>query len=153
MACENCVWGRIVFNSKSLLGHKVIIVCSKIDCTQMPEPKEDIGMNRKPLIYVCSPLRGNQGKNLMRAARFCRFVSNRGGVPFAPHLFFSQFLDDDVKIERELGIEMGIDLMHRCTAVWVFGDIITEGMQIEIDLAEKIGVPVVFYDSTCRALG
>lgn len=109
-------------------------------------------MNKKPMIYVCSPLRGNTEKNLTRAARYCRYVNQQGAIPFAPHLFFSSFLDDDIDVERELGREMGLEMLNRCSSMWVFGDIISEGMQAEIDQAEKLGISVLYYNNACRPM-
>lgn len=109
-------------------------------------------MNTRPLIYVCSPLKGNVEKNLARAARFCRFVSKRGGIPFAPHFFYASFLDDEIQAERLLGLELGLDMLSRCSAVWVFGETISEGMQTEIERAEQLGISALYYDNACQSM-
>ena len=48
------------------------------------------------------------------------------------HLLFTQFLDDDNPMEREMGMHFGNVLMNLCREVWVFGDIISPGMDAEI---------------------
>jgi len=152
MKCMTCVWGKTAYKSKSLYGPKTIIVCNRNLCTEHLSIEEDTTMSKKPLIYVCSPLKGNAEKNLARAARFCRFVSQQGGIPFAPHLFFTSFLNDEVDAERALGRELGLEILSRCSAMWVFGDIISEGMQAEIDLAEQLGISALYYDNACRPM-
>ena len=66
---------------------------------------------------------------------------NEGFIPVAPHIYFTQFLDDSVEKERKAGIEAGIQLMLECDEVWVFGEP-TEGMRQEIECAERNGIPV-----------
>ena len=39
---------------------------------------------------------------------------------------------------------MSLSLMTRCDEVWVFGSAITGDMRAEIDLAQWLGIPVVF---------
>ena len=48
------------------------------------------------LIYVASAYAGDVKENSARAKRYCVHVINEGGVPIAPHLLFTQFLEDDI---------------------------------------------------------
>ena len=79
----------------------------------------------KPLIYVCSPYRGETKKerkrNIRNAKNFCRLVSKQGGIPFAPHLLFTQFLDDCNPRHRRLGLEMGVETIRRCDPYDAYG--------------------------------
>ena len=59
-----------------------------------------------------------------------------GFIPVAPHIYFTQFLDDSVENERKAGIEAGIQLMLECDEMWVFGEP-TEGMSKEIECARS----------------
>lgn len=94
-------------------------------------------------IFICSAYRGDIDGNIEKAKEYCRWAAVECGViPIAPHLFFPQFLDDDVETERELGINMGLSLLKECSELWYFGDSITEGMKKEIDTAVKLGIPV-----------
>jgi hypothetical protein len=95
----------------------------------------------KKLIFVCSPFQ-NQQSNLDIAKRCCRVVIQSGHVPIAPHLFFPQFLDDAITGERTLGIACGIMLLSKCAELWIFGDIITDGMREEIKYAMENGIPL-----------
>lgn len=86
----------------------------------------------RPLVYVCSPFSGDTLKNTENARRYSRFAFEQGCIPIAPHLLFTQFLDDDNPMEREMGMHFGNVLMSLCREVWVFGDIISPGMDAEI---------------------
>jgi len=101
------------------------------------------------MIYVCSPYRGDVAANVRRARTICREVLRADMIPIAPHLYFTQFLNDDVKEEREVGCEAGLDMLELCDAVWVFrtaGLECTEGMQAEIRHAKKSGIPVKYIE-------
>lgn len=86
----------------------------------------------RPLVYVCSPYSEDTLKNTENARRYSRFAFEQGRIPIAPHLLFTQFLDDDNPMEREMGMHFGNVLMNLCREVWVFGDIISPGMDAEI---------------------
>jgi len=86
----------------------------------------------RPLVYICSPYSGNIAGNVKNARRYSRFAFEQGCIPIAPHLLFTQFLDDTNPMERELGLHFGNVLMSLCREVWVFGDIISPGMDAEI---------------------
>ena len=95
----------------------------------------------RPLIFVCSPYRGDIETNTQNARRYCRLVLKQGGIPFAPHLLFTQFLDEGKAEERRLGLHLGAQMLKLCDEAWAFGEP-TEGMRMEIELAGRLGVPV-----------
>lgn len=103
------------------------------------------------MIYICSPYKDNAfqttAQNVEDVKRYCKGASDEGRIPFAPHLYFTQFLDDSVKEQRQRGIELGLQVMLLCSEVWVFGDYISEGMQQEIELANQLGKEVKYYGS------
>ena len=106
-------------------------------------------------VYICSPLRGNppysirkRNKNLTKAIEYGRKVFDKGHTPIIPHLYFSSFLDDSKPEEREKGIEMAVDLVEICDAVWVYDEgCMSEGMKSIIQQAIKLGKEVKFKDS------
>lgn len=51
---------------------------------------------RIPLVYICSPYRGDIDNNLENARMYCSLAASQGCIPFAPHLLFAQFLDDSL---------------------------------------------------------
>lgn len=104
------------------------------------------------LIYVCSPYRGNISANVKAARKFCRQVYEQGDIPVAPHLYLTQFLDDDVAGEREYALRLGLRLIDHCAEVRVFGNTISEGMRGEIEYAEYTGKPVTYQPEGPQAL-
>ena len=102
-----------------------------------------------PLIFVCSPYRGDVEANVRQAGRFCRFVYEQQAVPFAPHLLYPQFLDDEIPDERHAGLCMGIAFLKKCNKLWVFGEP-TEGMSREIAAATALGIPIRRFSTDCR---
>lgn len=93
-------------------------------------------------VYICSPYRGNIERNVDDARRYCRMAVDDGFIPVAPHIYFTQFLDDSVENERKAGIEAGIQLMLECDEMWVFGEP-TEGMMKEIECARSHEMKIV----------
>ena len=94
------------------------------------------------LIYVASPYAGDIERNTEFAKKACRFVMNEGYAFFAPHLLYPQVLDEDNPDERQLGLNMGKEILGWCDELWVFGDTVSPGMQAEINLAQEFEIPV-----------
>lgn len=106
----------------------------------------------RPIVYVCSPFSGDSAGNAERARSYCRFAADSGYAPFAPHLFFSQFLDDGIPEERELGLFMAIIMLTKCAELWVFGEQITRGMAQEIRKAESRGMIIRYFTTDCEEI-
>ena len=103
-------------------------------------------------VFICSRYRAGEDQlkmhgvgeyeavrfNVQEAHAFARFALAKGYCPIAPHAYFTEFLKDHIKDERDLGIKSGMHLMQYCEEMWVF-DIygISEGMQAEIDEWER----------------
>jgi len=100
------------------------------------------------LIFVCSPYRGDVEANMRQAERYCRFVYEQQCVPFAPHLIYPRFLNDDDLDERRAGLMMGIEVLQRCDELWAFGEP-TAGMALEISAAVAQGKPVRRFSPDC----
>lgn len=103
-------------------------------------------------IYVCSPFRGQTGSaveidaNVQHAREACKLVVEQGDCPIAPHLLFTQFLDDDVPSQREAGIRCGLALLATCDELYLWPRVageISKGMAAEVEAAKAIGIPVV----------
>ena len=70
----------------------------------------------RPVVYVCSPLTGDVERNTANAKRYCRFAVEMGCIPIAPHLYFPQFMDDNIISERNLALYMDIILLSKCAS-------------------------------------
>lgn len=101
-------------------------------------------------IYIASPYRGDMDINTMRAKRYARFVARQTAVPICPHIYLTQFLDDTISEEREAGLYLGIQMLKRCSEIWVFGSYVSEGMTREIEVAQKYNIPVRYFDLNCK---
>ena len=63
-------------------------------------------------IYVCSRLAGDIENNIEKAKCYARFVvKERGAIPIAPHIYFTQFLDDTLPEDRAFGTRAGLMLL------------------------------------------
>ena len=102
-----------------------------------------------PWVYIASPYRGDVKTNTENAKRYSLFAVLRGKVPFCPHIYFTQFLDDNVEVERKIGLNLALNMLRRCREVWVFGDTVSEGMKNEIRIAKKRHIPVRYFTSEC----
>ncbi len=104
------------------------------------------------IVFICSPYQGDINTNTIRAKRYARFAITEKVVPVIPHLMYPRFLDEDNSEERALGLEMGLALLDKCNEMWVFGDIISPGMKLEIEKAYEIRMPVRYFDIQCAAV-
>lgn len=97
-------------------------------------------------IFICSPYRGDVKKNIENVKRYCMY-SGWDGIPIAPHLYFTQFLDDSSTADRHRGLRWGLALLAECEEVRVYADEVTEGMIDEINEAKKLNIPIKFYNA------
>ena len=65
-------------------------------------------------------------------------------IPIAPHIYLTQFLDDENAEDREFGLKAGLSLLSECDELWYFGDQITRGIKDEICFAIENGIPVKY---------
>ena len=104
-----------------------------------------------PLVYVCSPYRGDVEKNIELARKYSRFTFEEKNIPITPHLLYPQFLNDDDLFERNIAIhKINYVLIGLCKEMWVFGDEITEGMQREILVAQKRKKPIRYFSKELK---
>lgn len=105
----------------------------------------------RPIVYICSPYVGsNKEKNIANAQRYCRFAVDSGFLPIAPHLYFTQFMDDGNGCDHNTATFMNTVLMTKCAEVWVFGGTISNGMAAEIRRAEATQKPVRYFTARCK---
>lgn len=104
----------------------------------------------RPLVFICSPYAGDTERNIENARRYCRFAVSKHAIPFAPHLLFPQFMEDDDKEQRNLGLLFGMVFMCKCLEMWVFGKNITKGMSVEIEKAQQRGLKLRYFTDRCE---
>lgn len=100
----------------------------------------------RPIVYICSPYsHGCINTNIENARKYSRFAVDRHYLPITSHIYFTQFMDDIVSEERETAIFMNFVLMSKCAELWVFGDIISKGMQTEIERAKRKHMKIRYF--------
>ena len=114
--------------------------------------REEKAKQYLPLVYVASPFAGDVERNTERTRGYCRFAVSKGCIPLAPHLLYTQFMDDADKEHRKLGLFFAIVLLGKCDELWVFGERISEGMTAEIAKAKKRGMPIRYFNSKCEEI-
>ena len=104
-----------------------------------------------PLVYVCSPYRGNVNENVINARKYSRFTFDEKNIPITPHLLYPQFINDNDLFERNIAIhKINYVLIGLCKEMWVFGDVITEGMEREILIAKKRKMRIRYFSKDLR---
>jgi len=92
-------------------------------------------------VYICSPLGGNVKENIEKAKQYAKYALMCGMAPVVPH-FYALCLDDNKPDERAIGMAAGMALLWFCDELWVFGDVITEGMQHEINFCMNLNINI-----------
>ena len=98
------------------------------------------------MVFICSPYKGDTKTNLERAKIYCQKANTYSKIPIAPHLYFTQFLDDNTFIGRADGMYMGLNMMELCDEIWVFADELSEGMIEETKKAKELNLPMKFFN-------
>ena len=106
-------------------------------------------------VFICSPFaatakdkeekRKETIRNIQTARTASLYAVAEGVIPYTPHLYFPQFLDDDDPDRRELGQMLGLMWLQECDELWVIGRRISDGMKNEIEMAKKLDIPVRYY--------
>jgi len=99
-----------------------------------------------PLVYICSPFAGDIETNTKNARAFCKFAVGQQAIPFAPHLLFPQFMNDNNSIERQQAMHFNYVMLGKCNELWVFGSTVSKGMYREIGLAKKRKMPIRYFN-------
>jgi len=86
------------------------------------------------LIFICSPFRWEIERNIKYAQELCLQVIKEWNIPFAPHLLYPQFLDDNIAEERNAWINAWLKFLSICDDMLIWDKYgISEWMQKEID--------------------
>lgn len=98
------------------------------------------------LLVICeSPYAGDVEANLAYARRCARDCILRGESPYASHLLLTQegVLDDNIPVERELGIRSGFAWGQKADLVAIYIDKgISRGMRYGIEAAKARNSPI-----------
>lgn len=104
----------------------------------------------RPMVYICSPFSGDVDYNTVQARKYSRFAYEQGVIPITPHLLYPQFMTDENPIERADAMHFNYVLLGKCSELWVFGDVISKGMEHEIDIAKKRKQTIRWFNDKCE---
>lgn len=101
------------------------------------------------IIFICHRWRGDDNKYSELTKKVCRYFAEKtDDVPLSTALYINQFLNDDNKAERELGVELGHKLMEICDIVYSYEqDGISDGMKQDLDYANIKNKEVKKFDN------
>lgn len=102
-------------------------------------------------VFICSPYSGDVENNVNYAEKVCRRASLKGYAPYAPHLFCTRFLNDQIPNERRAGMLVGKEFMNLVDEVWICSETISKGMEEEIRYAISQGMTIRFYNELTEA--
>jgi len=103
-------------------------------------------MGYRPLVYICSPFAGDVQLNRKNARKYSRFALDQSAIPLTPHLLYPQFMDDKDPAERWLARhKINYVLVGKCDELWVFGSVISSGMEYEISVAKKRQMKIRYF--------
>lgn len=98
-----------------------------------------------PIVYICSPYSGDTEKNAEKARKYSRFAVKNNCLPITPHIYFTQFMNDDLPEERNMALSMNQILLRKCKELWIFGDTISKGMKAEISYAKRKYIKILWF--------
>lgn len=104
-------------------------------------------IQNRPITLIESPFSAPTEHEIIRNVYYTmlavRDSLERGEVPYASHLFYTQMLDDNIPHERQLGIDAGLMVGRLAELTAVYVDLgVSRGMEYGIENAKKIGRPV-----------
>ena len=85
-------------------------------------------------VCIESPLSGDFARNIKYARMALRYCLDHGVSPFASHLLYTQVLNDEVMVHRELGMAAGFAMGDLCDERWFFTDF---GMSTGMLMAQR----------------
>lgn len=99
-------------------------------------------------VFICSRYKATATKtvddNILRARDLCLQATKQNMAPFAPHLLYTQILNDNMPEARTIGMNCGLAFLKSCNLMWVDSQNgISEGMAIEIEMAKKLEIPIM----------
>lgn len=112
--------------------------------------KADKSSAFRPLVYICSPFSGDTEYNTQQARKYSRFAYKQNAIPITPHLLYPQFMSDNKPEERADAMHFNYVLLGKCNELWVFGDIISDGMANEISIAKKRKQTIRWFNEKCE---
>ena len=105
-------------------------------------------VTEKPFTVIESPFSAPDIEGIVRNVQYAilavRDSLNRDEAPYASHLFFTQMLDDNSAVERQLGMDAGLTICHHAELTAIYADYgLSKGMEYGIETAKAAGRGIV----------
>ncbi|TKJ16922.1 hypothetical protein CEE44_00090 [Candidatus Woesearchaeota archaeon B3_Woes] len=100
------------------------------------------------LVFIAHPISGNIKDNVKNILEICKKVHTKDIIPIAPYLTAFQYLDNEIKDDKERGVQANEEFFKRkiIDELWLCGDKISKGMREEIKLSKENNIPIKFYN-------
>lgn len=95
-------------------------------------------------VYVCAPYSMNPKVSQFLCTTLAREIYKEGHLPIAPQIYLHQFVSEED--DRRGALSLCLELLALCTEVRVYGTVVSEGMQLEIERAAFLQIPVKYVD-------
>ena len=109
----------------------------------------------KQLVYICSPFFGKtleeEHSNIKLARKYIEYISKKYQCKaVSPQAILSDYFDYRNPDEFALCIRFRYELINKCKKMFVCGDVISDDMKKDINLAEKLGIAIVYENAIKR---
>ncbi len=84
----------------------------------------------------------HSSRNSHHSMMICKYVFEKGHIPVNLFNLYGYFLYG--LVGKDKIFRANNEILKKCDELWVFGEI-TEGVQIEIDLAKRENIPVKYF--------
>lgn len=102
----------------------------------------------KKVVYIAHPISGDVDGNVNKILQIVKSINflNPNVIPFVPYLSDVLALDDTIPEQREKGISNNLHYLELgfVSELWIYGNVISEGIQQEIEVAQRQGIEVIF---------
>lgn len=97
--------------------------------------------------YIAHPIAGDVDRNVNLILSICKSINltEHDTIPFAPYIVDVMAMEDSIPEQRKRGMKNNATLFAKgfIDELRLYGPKISPGMQEEIKLAKKYGIPVI----------
>lgn len=96
-------------------------------------------------VFIAHPISGDVESNIKKVLAICKELHESNEVlPIFPSLIWRQYLPDNEATKHRAGL-VNNEYFRRgmVDEVWLYGDVLSDGMKKEILLAQSYNIPVI----------
>lgn len=101
-------------------------------------------MTHSKTVFIAHPVSGNEQENLRKVLEICKELYSQRIIPIFPSHSWRQYLKPESNPKYWSGL-VNEEYFRRgmIDEVWLYGEIISDGMKKVINLAISYGIPVI----------